>query len=113
VLLIAVIGYQAAGLIGAAVALFGVMLPSTTLAYAAARWGHTRRENRALRAFRAATAPIVVALPFASGWTLAAQAPAWGHLAITAAVALLVWRTRTHLLLLIAAGGTAGALGLI
>jgi chromate transporter len=113
VLLVAVIGYQAAGLIGAAVALCGVLLPSTTLAYAAARWGHARREGRLLRTFKAATAPIVITLPLASGWLLAAQAPAWGHLAITAATALLVWRTRTHVLLLIAAGGAAGALGLI
>jgi chromate transporter len=113
VLLVAVVGYQAAGLVGAAVALCGVMLPSTTLAYAAARWGHARRENRVLRAFKAATAPIVIALPFASGCLLAAQAPAWGHLALTAATALLVWRTRTYVLLLIAVGGGAGALGLI
>jgi chromate transporter len=66
-----------------------------------------------VRAFKAATAPIVIALPFASGWTLAAQTPAWGHVALTAAVALLVWRTRTHVLLLLAAGAAAGALGLI
>jgi chromate transporter len=113
VLLVAVVGFQAAGIAGAAVTLFSVMLPSTTLAYAAARWGHGRRDSRLLRAFKAATAPIVIALPFASGWSLASHAPAWSHLAITAAVALLVWRTRTHVLLLIAMGAGAGAMGWI
>ena len=44
VLFVAVMGYQAVGLIGAAVTLAGIMLPSTTLALAAARWGHARRE---------------------------------------------------------------------
>src|SRR4029079_2850654 len=51
VLFVAVMGYQAAGLAGVAATLFGIMLPSTTLALAAARWGHARREWRAVQAF--------------------------------------------------------------
>jgi chromate transporter len=112
-LLVAAIGYQAAGLAGAAAMLFGILLPSTTMGYAAARWGQARSESRLLRAFKSATAPIVVALPFATGWILTAQAPAWGYLVLTAAAALLVWLTRTHVLLLIAAGAALGAAGLI
>ena len=42
VLFVAVMGYQAGGWMGAAATLLGIMLPSTTLAYAAARWGHAR-----------------------------------------------------------------------
>jgi chromate transporter len=113
VLFVAVMGYQAAGLAGAAVTLLGIMLPSTTVALAAARWGHARREHRALRAFNAGMAPIVIALTLATGWILAAQTPGWRPLVATAATALLVWRTRIHLLWLIAAGGIAGALGWI
>lgn len=113
VLFVAVMGYQAAGLVGAAVTLLGIMLPSTTLAFAAARWGHARREQRALRAFNAGMAPIVIALMLATGWILAAQTPGWRHLVATVAAALLVWRTRVHLLWLITAGGIAGALGWI
>jgi chromate transporter len=113
VLFVAALGYQAAGAVGAAVTLLGVLLPSTTLAYAAARWSHARRENRALRAFKAGTAPVVIALPLASGWILAAQSPAWGNVAVTAAAALLAWRTRVHVLVLIAAGAVAGMLGLV
>ena len=112
-LMFAVIGYQAGGLPGAVAMLLGMLLPSTTMSYAAARWGQSRRESRVLRAFKSATAPIVVALPFATGWTLAAQAPEWGYLTLTAAAALLVWLTRTHVLLLIAAGAVAGATGLL
>ena len=112
-LFVAVVGYQAAGVVGAAVTLLGMLLPSTTLAYAAARWGQSRQENRALRALKAGMAPIVIAFPLASGWLLAAQTPAWGAVALTVAAALLVWLTRTHILLLIAAGAVLGALGLI
>jgi len=111
VLFVAVMGYQAVGLVGAAVTLAGIMLPSTTLALAAARWGHARREWRGVRAFKAGMAPIVIALMFATGWILAAGTPGWGHVLLTIASALLVWQTRVHLLILIAAGALLGALG--
>lgn len=113
VLFIAVAGYQAAGLAGAAVTLFGMLLPSTTLAYMVARWGHARREHRAVRAFNSGMAPIVIALLVATAWILSAETPGWRYLLLTIPSALLVWRTRIHLLWLIAAGGIAGALGWI
>ncbi len=113
VLFVAVMGYQAAGLVGAAVTLLGILLPSTTLAYTVARWGHARRESRGLRAFNAGMAPLVIALLLATGWLLSSQTPGWQHLLLTIPAALLVWRTRIHLLWMIAAGGVAGALGWI
>jgi chromate transporter len=111
VLFVAVMGYQAAGLVGAALTLFGIMLPSTTLALVVARWGHARRDWRAVQAFKAGMAPIVIALMFATGWILAAETPGWRHVLLTMAAALLVWRTRIHLLVLIAIGAIVGALG--
>lgn len=111
VLFVAVMGYQAAGLVGAFVTLVAIMLPSTTLALAASRWGHARRDWLPVQAFKAGMAPIVIALLVATGWILAAAAPGWKHLALTFAAALAVWRTRVHLLWLIAAGAAAGGLG--
>jgi chromate transporter len=111
VLFVAVMGYQAAGLLGAAATLAGIMLPSTTLAFAAGRWGHARREWRPVRAFKAGMAPIVIALMLATGWILSVQTPGWRHLLVTGAAALLVWRTRAHLLALLAGGALVGALG--
>jgi chromate transporter len=113
VLFVAVMGYQAAGLVGALATLAGIMLPSTTLALAAARWGHERRDWRPVRAFKAGMAPIVVALMFATAWILSAGTPGWKHLLLTLAAALLVWRTRVHLLLLIGAGALLGATGIV
>ncbi len=111
IMFVAVMGYQAAGLLGAATTLLGIMLPSTTLALAAARWGHARREQLALRAFRSGMAPIVIALLVATGWILSAQTPGWHHVFLTIASAIAVWQTRIHLLWLIAVGGIVGAMG--
>jgi chromate transporter len=111
VLFVAVMGYQAAGLAGAAATLFGIMLPSTTLALAAARWAHVRRELLGVQAFKAGMAPIVVGLTFATGWILSVKVPGWSHLLLTVGAALLVWRTRVHLLWLVGTGALCGALG--
>ncbi len=111
ILFVAVMGYQAAGILGAAVTLIGIMIPSTTLALAAARWGNARRDWLALRAFRSGMAPLVIALLVATGWILSAQTPGWTHTLLTIASAIVVWRTRIHLLWMIAIGGLVGALG--
>jgi chromate transporter len=111
ILFVAVMGYQAAGVLGAAATLFGIMLPSTTLALAVARWGHARRDWRAVQAFKAGMAPLVIALMCSTGWILTAETPGWQHVLLTIAAAVLVWRTRVHLLALIAAGAVVGALG--
>jgi chromate transporter len=50
---------------------------------------------------------------FSTGWILAAQTPGWRHVLLTIAAALLVWRTRIHLLILIGIGAAVGALGLV
>jgi chromate transporter len=100
---------------GMGVAMLGILLPSTTLTFLAARWGHQNRELRAVRAFKQAMAPIVIALLIATGWILVAehgndhrQWPLW---LLAALSALVVWRTRIHLLWLLGFGAVAGALG--
>ena len=49
----------------------------------------------------------------ATGWILATSIEGWHHLVLTGAAALLVWKTRVHLLLMIAAGAVVGAAGWI
>ncbi len=113
VLFVAVLGYQAAGIAGAVAILTAIMLPSTTLALVAARWGQARRHWLSVRAFKAGMAPLVVGLLLATGWILATSIEGWRHLVLTAMAALLVWKTRLHLLLMIAAGAVIGAIGWI
>ena len=102
-------------LLGASITMVGIMLPSTTLTFAAARWGHQNRELRAVRAFKQGMAPIVIALLIATGWILAASHGSsvknWPLWLLTGVTALLVWRTRLHLLWLLGAGGLLGWLG--
>ncbi|OYT93825.1 MAG: chromate transporter [Burkholderiales bacterium PBB3] len=110
-------GWAAAGLggLGVLLAMLGILLPSTTLTFAAARWGHKNRELRAVRAFKQGMAPIVIALLAATGWILAASHGTsldhWPLWLLTVVVTVLVWRTRIHMLWLLGAGALLGALG--
>ena len=113
VLFVAVLGYQAAGLTGAALTLAGIMLPSTLVAISATRWVHARQDRLAVRAFKAGVAPITISLLAATGWILTAQNPTAPVIILTAVATLLAWRTRIHVLWLIAAGAVAGGLGLV
>jgi chromate transporter len=115
------VGMNAGGfpyaLAGMVVAMVGIMIPSTTLTYLAARWGHENRELRAVRAFKQGMAPIVIALLIATGWILATGSnyatrnwPIWLVAGISA---LVVWRTKLHLLWLLGAGAVVGWMGWI
>jgi chromate transporter len=94
-----------------------MLLPSTTLTLLAARWSHQNRERLGVRAFKAGMAPIVIGLLGATGWILSDtqgrasnNAPLW---LLTVLVTVLVWRTRIHLLWLLALGGLLGWLGFV
>jgi chromate transporter len=123
VLFIAVLGWNVgmnaggvgSGLLGVLLAMLGILIPSTTLTYTAAQWGHRNRELRAVRAFKQGMAPIVVALLLSTAWLLASAHGSfmqhWPIWLLTAATALVVWRTRLHLLWLLGAGAALGWFG--
>lgn len=111
VLFVAVMGFHAAGVLGALAAMLGIMLPSTTLALVVSRWGRRRGDWRPVQAFKAGMAPVTLGLIAATGWLLAPPLEQPAAVALTVACALLVWRTRLHLLWLLAAGAAAGMLG--
>ena len=95
--------------------MLGVLLPSSIVMLATARWIFKHREHRALKAFKQGMAPIVIGMMFTTAWVLASnhglptEVPGLWILSI--ATALLVWRTRWHLLWWLAAGAALGALG--
>jgi chromate transporter len=115
------VGLNAGGLplaaLGLVVAMVGILLPSTTLTYMAAKWGQANRELRAVRAFKQGMAPIVVALLVATGWILATGSTYklrdWPLWLVTALTTLIVWRTKLHLLWLLGAGAVLGWFGLV
>lgn len=103
------------GLLGVAVSLTAMLLPSSTLTYVATQWAQRNREKRIVKAFKQGMAPIVIALLVATGWVLSAThsdpAQDWRLWLMTAVSTLVVWRTRLHLLWLLGAGAALGALG--
>lgn len=111
-LFVAVLGYNVAGLAGAALTLLASLLPSTTLVLCVTRWGRRRRDSRGARAFRAGMAPLTVGLLLSTGWILAE--PGGGSpaaLALLAATVAAMLLTRLSPIWLVALGALAGALG--
>jgi chromate transporter len=109
-LFVAVLGWGVGGALGMLATMVGILLPSTTLALAAARWGQARRETRGVRAFTQGMAPVTVGLLLSTGWVLTApvrhQPTA---LLLVAATVVVMLRTRISPIWLIVAGAGAGA----
>lgn len=110
-------GSTGAALLGVAVTMVGILLPSTIVSYAAASWGHRNRELRAVRAFKQGMAPVVVALLMSTSWLLGSAGgdalrdwPLW---LLTIASGIVIWRTRLHLLWVLAVGAVLGWHGLV
>ena len=105
------------GLFGMLLAMLGVLLPSTTLTLLASRWSHRNRDLRAVRAFKQGMAPVVVGLLMATSTILAINTGSslthWPLWLLAGASALIVWRTKLHLLWLLGAGALLGWWGLV
>jgi len=110
-------GGIATALLGMLITMTGILLPSTSLAYLAGRWGQRNRELRSVRAFKQGMGPLVIALVIATGWILASAnsnpASDWPLWLLTATAAMIVSKTRIHLLWLLAAGALLGWFGLV
>ena len=102
---------------GVFITMMGIMIQSCTLTFVATQWAHRNRDMQAVKAFKSGMAPIVIALLIATGWLLTGnhENPArdWPLWALAAATTLIVWKTQTHLLLLLAFGALLGAVGWI
>jgi chromate transporter len=111
-LFVAVVGWNIAGLAGVLATLAGSLLPSTTLALAASRYGNRNRESRAMRAFSAGMAPLTLGLLLATGWVLTAPVrDSWGAMLLLPFTVLMLVRTTISPIWLVAAGAGVGALG--
>ena len=116
------IGLQTGGGYGAATAgmlatFIGIMIPSSTLTFATARWLHHNANHVVARASKAALAPISIALLIATAWLLTAAnndaARHWPLWLFTLTSLILAWKTQMHLLVILGAGAALGAFGLI
>jgi chromate transporter len=115
------IGLNAGGfgwaVFAALICMAGILLPSSVLIFFTARWVQKNQELRAVRAFKLGLSPVVISMMVAAGWLLATANtegvrdwPIWLLAAVTAAI---VYRTKVHMLLLLAIGAVLGASGLL
>jgi chromate transporter len=113
VLFVAVVGWNIAGLAGVAATLAGSLLPSTTLALAATRYGDQRRDSRGMRAVTAGLAPLTLGLLLATGWILTEPVrDSVGAMLLVPFTVAMMLKTRISPIWLVAAGAVVGALGL-
>ena len=111
-------GSMTAALLGVATTMVGILLPSTILTYLASQWGHRNRELRAVRAFKQGMAPVVIALLLSTAWILGSSAGSetardWPLWVLAIVTTMVIWRTRLHLLWMLAAGAVLGALRVV
>ena len=108
VMLASIVGWHVAGTAGLLVATLAILLPSSLLTLASSRGLRRFSDNRFVRIMTLALVPIALGLMLASGVvaTLAADAGPVGY-AITAATALVTYRSKVNPLVPMAAGTLA------
>jgi chromate transporter len=111
-LFVAVLGWNVAGIAGTLATMLGILIPSTTLAITATRWGAQRRDSRGVRAFTAGMAPLTLGLLLATGYVLTEPSRhSAGALALVAITVLAVGRFNVSPIWMVALGALVGALG--
>ena len=111
VLIVSLIGWRAAGLPGALVALLAVCAPAAVLSWWVADLWERFKDSPWRRAIQRAISPLVVGLTLSGGYVLCTPAtPDWRLWVIAAGAATAVFARRVNPLWLLAAGGAAGGL---
>jgi chromate transporter len=104
-------------LLGVLTTMVGVMLPSSVLTYLASQWGHRNRELRGVRAFKLGMAPVVISLLLSTAWILGSSTGTalfnWPLWLLSLASMAVIWRTKIHILWVLAAGALLGAFGFV
>ena len=114
VLIVSLVGWKVAGVLGGVLAMVAMSGPSSMLTYAVAHAWERFREAPWRTAVQRAIAPVTVGLILASGYVLTRTADhTWGAYAVTLATLLLVLRTTVHPLWMLGAAALLGAFGLI
>lgn len=114
VIIVTLIGYQAAGLAGALVATIAMCGPTCVMAYFVGGVWERFRAARWRIAIQAGLVPVSVGLIAASAWILAlAAGSSHAAYAVTAVTAIVGYFTRLNPLWLFAAAGGMGFAGLV
>lgn len=114
ILIVSLVGWQAAGVAGALVATLAMCGPSSLLTYYVAHIWERFRDAPARVAIQRGLAPITVGLIMASGYVLTrANDQSWIAYALTAVTLVLTLTTRLHPLWLLGTAAAIGAFGFV
>lgn len=101
----------------AIICMMGILMPSSLLIFVTARWVQKHQHMRAVRAFKLGLSPVVISMMIAAGWLLATANTTvthdWPLWVVAAVTAVIVYRTKVHMLYLLAMGAVLGASGLL
>ena len=114
ILMMALVGWKVAGIIGAVAAASATAIPPCTMYFFGYRLWNRYKDHRWQAVARASLAPLTFGLVVAGGTVMAATVDRnWAAIGITATAAVLLLRTRLNPLWMLGAAGAAGALGLV
>jgi len=114
ILMMSLIGLKVGGIPGAIVSALATFGPPCAMYYVSYRLWDRFRDMPWQRIVRRALAPLTIGLVIAGGYVMARTGDVgWPNVAITAAAAALMLRTRLSPLWILMAGGALGALGLL
>jgi chromate transporter len=114
VLIVTLIGYRVAGIVGALVATLAMCGPTAMLAYFVSRFLNRSSQSAWPAIIQAALVPLSIGLMSASGLILVETSDrSWMALLVTAVAAVVAFATRLNPLWLLLAGGCLGFLGII
>jgi len=101
----------------AIICMVGILMPSSLLIFVTARWVQKHQNLRAVRAFKLGLSPVVISMMIAAGWLLATANTSmkhdWPLWVVAAVTVVIVYRTKVHMLYLLAMGAVLGASGLL
>jgi chromate transporter len=105
------------GVMGALIALTGLLIPSTTLTFVMARWAQKNKDLRLVRAFKQGMTPIVISLLLSTCWLLASPERDlqldWSTLLLAGIISIITLKTKIHILWMLAFGAIFGAYALV
>lgn len=105
------------GVMGALIALTGLLIPSTTLTFVMARWAQKNKGLRLVRAFKQGMTPIVISLLLSTCWLLSSPNRDiqldWPTLLLAGFISIITLKTKIHILWMLALGAIFGACGLV
>jgi chromate transporter len=114
IMLLGLIGFQVAGLLGAVVATLAILGPSSILIYWSSRLWQRYRDARWRIAAQNGLVPVSIGLIAASAYIIAKTADKnFAAFAITIVTAVVLYFTKLHPLLLLMAGAAVGLVGLV